>query len=85
MKTRNVKEPRGRRRSSTPSARAYEPRPADELCTAEFAADLLQVHPRTIHRYIREGRLPAVPRSAAGLAAPSRCGSSRAAAPFRIG
>jgi excisionase family DNA binding protein len=59
VKTRNVKGPQGPRRSSPPPARAYEPRPTDELCTAEFAADLLQVHPRTIHRYIREGRLPA--------------------------
>jgi excisionase family DNA binding protein len=32
---------------------------ADELCTVDFAADLLKVHPRTIHRFIHEGRLPA--------------------------
>jgi excisionase family DNA binding protein len=33
--------------------------PAGELCTVDFAAGLLKVHPRTIHRFIREGRLPA--------------------------
>jgi excisionase family DNA binding protein len=45
------------RRASTPPARQYEPAGADELCTVEFAADLLKVHPRTIHRYIHEGLL----------------------------
>jgi excisionase family DNA binding protein len=32
---------------------------ADALCTVEFAADLLKVHSRTVHRFIHEGRLPA--------------------------
>jgi excisionase family DNA binding protein len=30
-----------------------------ELCTVEAAAALLQVHPKTVLRYIRDGRLPA--------------------------
>ena len=32
---------------------------SDELCTVEFAADQLKLHPRTVQRIIREGRLPA--------------------------
>ena len=31
----------------------------DELCTVDFAARTLKVHPRTVHRFIHEGRLPA--------------------------
>src|SRR6185312_3218275 len=39
----------------------YEPpsRPADELCTVDFAAGRLQLHPKTVLRFIRDGRLPA--------------------------
>ena len=35
------------------------PRGGDELCTVEFAAQALKVQPRTVHRFIHEGRLPA--------------------------
>ena len=34
-------------------------RPHDDLCTVEFAAVHLQVHRKTVLRYIRDGRLPA--------------------------
>jgi excisionase family DNA binding protein len=32
---------------------------ADELCTVEFAAELLAVHPKTVLRFIRDNRLRA--------------------------
>jgi excisionase family DNA binding protein len=32
---------------------------AEELCTVDFAAKRLQLHPKTVLRFIREGRLPA--------------------------
>lgn len=32
---------------------------AEELCTVDFAADRLKLHPKTVLRFIREGRLPA--------------------------
>jgi excisionase family DNA binding protein len=32
---------------------------SDELCTVEFAADRLKLHPKTVLRFIREGRLKA--------------------------
>ncbi len=31
----------------------------EELCTVDAAAEHLQVHPKTVLRYIRDGRLPA--------------------------
>jgi excisionase family DNA binding protein len=31
----------------------------DELCTVDTVADHLQLHPKTVLRYIRDGRLPA--------------------------
>ena len=34
-------------------------RPHDDLCTVEIAAAHLQVHRKTVLRYIRDGRLPA--------------------------
>ena len=40
----------------TPTARAGGP---DELCTVEFAAGQLKLHPKTILRFIKEGRLRA--------------------------
>ncbi len=33
--------------------------PHDDLCTVETAAAHLQVHRKTVLRYIRDGRLPA--------------------------
>src|SRR4051812_41920029 len=45
------------RRTAPPQARPTAD--ADALCTVEFAAAQLQLHPRTVHRFIREGRLPA--------------------------
>lgn len=32
---------------------------AEELCTVDFAAERLKLHPKTVLRMIREGRLPA--------------------------
>lgn len=32
---------------------------AEELCTVDFAAERLKLHPKTVLRFIREGRLPA--------------------------
>ena len=32
---------------------------AAELCTVDFAADRLKLHPKTVRRFIREGRLRA--------------------------
>jgi excisionase family DNA binding protein len=32
---------------------------ADELCTVEFAAERLKLHPKTVLRFIRDGRLRA--------------------------
>jgi excisionase family DNA binding protein len=43
------------RRVVTPARRLSH----DELCTVEAAATHLQVHPKTVLRYIRDGRLPA--------------------------
>jgi excisionase family DNA binding protein len=34
-------------------------RPPGELCTVHFAADRLKLHPKTVLRFIREGRLKA--------------------------
>jgi|SRR5690606_19800371 len=31
----------------------------EELCTVDFAAERLKLHPKTVLRFIREGRLPA--------------------------
>jgi excisionase family DNA binding protein len=59
MKTTRAKRSAVLRRSPPGPSREREPSSADELCTTEFAAELLMVHPRTIHRYIHEGRLPA--------------------------
>lgn len=56
VKTRRLNLPPGRV-PSTNRARAGQE--TGELCTVDFAADLLKVHPRTIHRFIHEGRLPA--------------------------
>lgn len=38
---------------------AQRPRTADELCTVDAAASHLQVHRKTVLRFIRDGRLPA--------------------------
>jgi excisionase family DNA binding protein len=38
----------------------HPPRVSDELCTVHFAAEQLKLHRKTILRFIREGRLPAV-------------------------
>ena len=57
MKSSDVKPPTARRRTTTRRDRASPT--SDELCTVDFAAGLLKVHPRTIHRFIHEGRLPA--------------------------
>lgn len=47
-------------RRRAPDRRRQPAKPASEaLCTVEDAADLLKVHPRTVHRFIHEGRLPA--------------------------
>jgi excisionase family DNA binding protein len=35
------------------------PLPRDELCTVDFAAEHLKLHPKTVLRFIRDGRLPA--------------------------
>lgn len=35
------------------------PEMAEELCTVDFAAERLKLHPKTVLRFIREGRLPA--------------------------
>jgi len=43
------------RRVVTPATRL----PPDELLTVETAAALLQLHPKTVLRYIRDDRLPA--------------------------
>jgi excisionase family DNA binding protein len=60
MKGRRAKQSPGRRPAPhAPPSGKREASTADELCTTEFAAELLMVHPRTIHRYIHEGRLPA--------------------------
>ena len=32
---------------------------AEEFCTVDFAAERLKLHPKTVLRFIREGRLPA--------------------------
>lgn len=32
---------------------------AEELCTVDYAAERLKLHPKTVLRHIREGRLPA--------------------------
>src|SRR5262245_37744597 len=49
-----------------PKSRAVQPRSreprlqyGDELCTVHFAADRLKLHPKTVQRLIREGRLRA--------------------------
>lgn len=57
MKTPTPKRRLGARRAAP--VREAEPARPDALCTVDFAADLLKVHPRTIHRFIHEGRLPA--------------------------
>lgn len=42
-----------------PPAPRYAPPAAEEVCTVEFAAGRLRLHPKTVLRFIREGRLPA--------------------------
>ena len=56
MKARRVNSVR---RASSARAAQGDAFNTDELCTVDFAADLLKVHPRTIHRFIHEGRLNA--------------------------
>lgn len=46
-------------RRNKPTRRDSVVRSSDELCTVEFAAEQLKLHPRTVHRFIHEGRLPA--------------------------
>ena len=58
MKSRDLMRPQTGRRGG-PARHQGAPLPMEELCTVDFAADLLKVHPRTIHRFIHEGRLPA--------------------------
>jgi excisionase family DNA binding protein len=47
----------------TPATRPTHPHPAprlaEELCTVDFAARQLKLHPKTVLRFIHEGRLPA--------------------------
>lgn len=42
-----------------PAAKLRTPLASDELCTVDFAATQLQLHPKTVLRFIHEGRLPA--------------------------
>ena len=58
MKSRDLSRPQMGRRGG-PARHQGAPLPTEELCTVDFAADLLKVHPRTVHRFIHEGRLPA--------------------------
>jgi excisionase family DNA binding protein len=51
-------DPRAAERKGA-SARAPRGRPSDELCTVDFAAEQLKLHPKTILRSIRDGRLRA--------------------------
>jgi excisionase family DNA binding protein len=39
--------------------RAGSPRIGEELCTVDYAAEQLSLHPKTVLRFIHEGRLPA--------------------------
>jgi excisionase family DNA binding protein len=51
---RQLQQPSGRR--GLQRARTL----SDELCTVQFAAEQLKLHRKTILRFIREGRLPAM-------------------------
>ena len=45
--------------ATRPRTREARTQPSDELRTVDFAADLLKLHPKTVLRFIREGRLRA--------------------------
>jgi len=56
-----VNSPLRKTKAEAPKPRPRESRPryGDELCTVRFAADRLKLHPKTVQRLIREGRLRA--------------------------
>lgn len=49
----------GQVQSSKARRREAAAAPAQELCTVEFAAERLKLHPKTVLRFIHEGRLKA--------------------------
>lgn len=59
VKTRHRPPSTGDHRAARSEGGDRRVHPGDELCTVDFAAELLKVHPRTVHRFIHEGRLPA--------------------------
>lgn len=59
LKTPHLLHGAGPARPRRASAREPKGRISAELCTVDEAAAQLQLHPRTVLRFIREGRLPA--------------------------